>query len=94
LLADSHAQYEIRVYAEALAKCAKAVAPMAYEAFEEHVLGSVSLSRAERAALALVLQGKPHGLDERQSRIFDAKIEALAEAIPAESTDDLEPPAG
>ncbi|MBI3721267.1 MAG: FAD-dependent thymidylate synthase, partial [Fimbriimonas ginsengisoli] len=27
---DSHAQYEIRVFAEAMATCAKAVAPMAY----------------------------------------------------------------
>lgn len=35
---DDHAQYEIRVYAEALARCAAAVAPIAYAAFEEHVL--------------------------------------------------------
>src|SRR5580692_8841624 len=31
---DAHAQYEIRAYAEAMALCAKAVAPIAYEAFE------------------------------------------------------------
>ena len=47
---DAHAQYEIRVFAEAMAGCAKAVAPLAYEAFEEHVLGALELSRSELAA--------------------------------------------
>ncbi len=49
---DDHAQYEIRVYGEALARCARAVAPLAYQAFEEHVLHGRRLSRSE---LALVL---------------------------------------
>lgn len=35
---DWHAQYEIRAYGDAIARCARAVAPMAFEAFEEHVL--------------------------------------------------------
>jgi len=52
---DDHAQYEIRAYGEALARCARAVAPLAYEAFEEHVLHGRRLSRSEldlvRAAL-------------------------------------------
>ena len=49
---DDHAQYEIRVYAGALARCARAVAPRAYEAFEEHVLHARRLSRAELALIA------------------------------------------
>jgi thymidylate synthase (FAD) len=44
---DAHAQYEIRAYGEALALCAKAVAPRAYESFEEHVLHARRLSRRE-----------------------------------------------
>lgn len=52
---DDHAQYEIRAYGEALATCAKAVAPLAHAAFEEHVLHGRHLSRSEldvvRAAL-------------------------------------------
>lgn len=44
---DSHAQYEIRVYGEVLAQCAKAVAPLAYSAFEEHILGAVRLSKTQ-----------------------------------------------
>lgn len=44
---DSHAQKEIRDYGIALAECAKAVAPMAYAAFENHLLNGVSLSQDE-----------------------------------------------
>lgn len=44
---DSHAQYEIRVYAEALATCAQAIAPLAYDAFCEHHLHARTLSASE-----------------------------------------------
>ena len=41
---DWHAQYEIRAYGDAIARCARAVAPLAYAAFEEHVLHGRRLS--------------------------------------------------
>ncbi|MEM6430640.1 MAG: FAD-dependent thymidylate synthase, partial [Deinococcota bacterium] len=44
---DDHAQYEIRVYAEVLADIAKAVAPLAYKAFEEHRLNARNVSGGE-----------------------------------------------
>ena len=44
---DWHAQFEIRAYGDAVAKCARAVAPRAYEAFEEHILNGRSLSGSE-----------------------------------------------
>lgn len=44
---DSHAQSEIRAYAQALSACAKAVAPLAYAAFEEHLLGVAHFSRSQ-----------------------------------------------
>jgi thymidylate synthase (FAD) len=54
---DWHAQYEIRVYGDTMAQITKAVAPMAYEAFEEHLLHGRNFSRTElellRAALNL-----------------------------------------
>jgi thymidylate synthase (FAD) len=80
---DPHAQYEIRVYAEAMALCAKAVAPIAYEAFEEHILGSVTFSRAEARALAAMLTGGDHGLEGRPLAVFEEKMERIrsAEAI-------------
>src|SRR5262249_51484913 len=43
---DKHAQYEIRQYAEVIAPMAAAVAPIAYEAFEEYLLYSFRLSKS------------------------------------------------
>jgi thymidylate synthase (FAD) len=51
LRADSHAQYEIRVYAEALAKIVEARAPLTFEAFNDYWLNSVTLSAQEWAAI-------------------------------------------
>ena len=44
LRADKHAQYEIRVYAEAMCRIAADWVPLAYAAFEDYRLGGVSLS--------------------------------------------------
>lgn len=77
---DSHAQYEIRVYAEAMAKCAQAVAPVAYEAFEEHKLHAVKFSRSECAALVAMLDGRSALLEERPLAIFEAKLAKLRAA--------------
>ena len=81
---DAHAQYEIRVYAEAMAKCAQAVAPLAYEAFEEHVLGSVNFSRAECQALAELLAGRTIELEGKPLLAFERKLEKLRSANPVE----------
>lgn len=77
---DEHAQYEIRKYAEAMATCAKAVAPMAYEAFEEHILNSVRFSRTECRALAAMLDGKEFEMEERPRRTFESKLKRIREA--------------
>lgn len=74
---DGHAQYEIRVYAEALARCAQAVAPIAYEAFEEHMLHGVRFSRAECLALVAMLEGGESGLSDRSLAIFEEKLAAM-----------------
>jgi len=44
---DSHAQYEIRVYAEAMATIVKALVPYTWESFEEHTLYGTHLSRSQ-----------------------------------------------
>lgn len=44
---DGHAQYEIRVYGEVMAKIVKAVSPLAYEAFEDHILYGQRFSQDE-----------------------------------------------
>jgi len=74
---DGHAQYEIRVYAEAMAQCAKAVAPLAYEAFEEHVLNRVAFSGTEAAALAAKLAGKPVTLTGKDLERFEEKLQKM-----------------
>ncbi len=48
---DWHAQYEIRAYGDAIGRCARAVAPLAYAAFEEHVLHGRRLSASELAVV-------------------------------------------
>lgn len=85
---DAHAQYEIRAYANAMAECAKAVAPIAYEAFEDHLLGSVRLSRAELQALSCLMDGKPHNLEGRNLSIFEEKLEAIRSATPSETPEE------
>ena len=44
---DKHAQYEIRVYAEAILDIIKPIVPIAVEAFEDYVLNSVTFSGPE-----------------------------------------------
>lgn len=48
---DRHAQAEVRVYAEAMAQIVREGWPFVWEAFEDYTLESMSLSRAEVAAL-------------------------------------------
>lgn len=87
---DPHAQYEIRVYAEAMARCAQAVAPIAYEAFTEHKLGSVTFSRSEALALSKAMRGEDTGLSGRALALFEAKLEKVSAATAVEAT--LDPP--
>lgn len=54
---DAHSQEEIRLYAAEVARAVQAVCPVAYEAFEDFVMGSVSLSAKERLAVRSLLQG-------------------------------------
>ncbi len=54
---DPHAQEEIRLYAAELAKLTRAVAPVAFEAFEEFQIEALSFGRRERVALRALLEG-------------------------------------
>jgi len=60
---DAHAQLEIRKYAEVILDLTRAVAPVAVEAFENHLLGGVRFSRQELEALRSVAQGNAEALD-------------------------------
>jgi thymidylate synthase (FAD) len=58
LRADSHAQYEIRVYAEAMLEVARRWVPIACEAFEDYAVGSARLSRAGLDIVRRMLAGE------------------------------------
>lgn len=55
---DPHAQYEIRVYADAMARIAKDAFPMAWEAFEDYQLYARRFTRPELEVLRSVLGGR------------------------------------
>lgn len=58
LRADPHAQYEIRVYAEAILDVVQAWVPAVYGAFDEYVLGATHLSRTGMDVVKRMLAGE------------------------------------
>jgi thymidylate synthase (FAD) len=82
---DPHAQYEIRVYGEAMAEITKKIAPMAWEAFEDYILKSEKFSRLELNVLADHLDTKAmtqeylesKGLGKREAEEFLGKLRML-----------------
>ena len=58
LRADSHAQHEIRVYADAMMEALRAWVPITAEAFEDYRLGGVHLSRAGLEAVKRMIAGE------------------------------------
>ncbi len=58
LRADSHAQYEIRVYAEAICAIVADWVPAAYAAFEDYRLGGATLSARGLDCLRRMLKGE------------------------------------
>jgi len=56
--AGSHAQYEIRAYAEAMMETVKAWVPIAYQAFLDYHLGAVTLSAQMLAVVRRMLAGE------------------------------------
>ena len=58
LRADVHAQYEIRVYAEAMLDTVAAWAPIACQAFRDYRLGAVTLSAQMLAAVRRMVAGE------------------------------------
>ncbi len=83
---DPHAQWEIRQYAAAIATIARAVAPLAYESFERHVLLGARLSVDEMDAVRALLRGEPNPLTGRRLAEFEAKLRGRP------APDELPPP--
>lgn len=62
LRVDSHAQYEIRIYAEQIARITQDWVPMAYRAFEDYRLEGSQLSKMELELLREMLKPRPSNL--------------------------------
>ena len=79
LRADSHAQYEIRAYADAMAEILEKWCPIAYEAFQEYRMHAAHLSKTGVDIVRRILQGEKvteenSGLTKREWNEFEEKF--------------------
>ena len=79
LRADAHAQYEIRVFAEAMMETVKAWVPMCFDAFADYRLGAAMLSSQMLAIVKRMLGGEAvtqesSGLSRREWRELMAML--------------------
>ncbi len=80
LRADSHAQYEIRVYADAMLETVKRWVPIAHKAFMQYRVGGVGLSAAALDVVKKMLAGEAvsqesSGMSKREWRELMATLE-------------------
>jgi thymidylate synthase (FAD) len=71
---DAHAQWEIRQYATAIGRITRAVAPMAYAAFEQHRLNGKHFSSEEIEVIKGLIRGEPNPLKGLKRQEFDEKL--------------------
>ncbi|KIN71671.1 FAD-dependent thymidylate synthase [Sulfitobacter guttiformis] len=79
LRADSHAQYEIRVYADAICKVVADWVPAAYGAFEDYRLGGATMSGKALDCVRRMLKGEEvtqetSGMSKGEWREFEGAI--------------------
>lgn len=67
LRADTHAQYEIRAYADKMLEILKAWVPISYDAFLEHRLNAVNLSATAVQVVRDALSGRP--VNQKESKL-------------------------
>ena len=71
---DPHAQWEIRQYAEVMAKMVQALCPISWKAFEDYRLNALQLSAPEIEALHL-LQHMGTSFDVKETRLSKREVE-------------------
>lgn len=72
---DSHAQAEIRVYAQAMYEMIREHVPLTIEAFEDYTLNSMQFSAMELRAISQVMHGEPCSLAGLSTREQDALLD-------------------
>jgi thymidylate synthase (FAD) len=68
---DAHAQYEIRIFAEAMARIVKDAVPICFKAFEDYQLNSMSLTGLELD----FLRSHPDSFPATEEKLFDSVLE-------------------
>lgn len=76
---DRHAQYEIRVYAEAIGKILAAWVPLSWEAFQDYRLGAVTLSRQMLDVVRRMVAGE--AVTREQSGLSKREWDELMEVL-------------
>lgn len=76
---DSHAQYEIQVYGQAMAEMVKAIVPIAWEAFEDYHLNAMKLSSLDITAIRRIIRDQGSDVtdlfsNKREHEEFQAKL--------------------
>ena len=79
LRADAHAQYEIRVYAEAMLELVKAWVPITYQAFMDYRVGGASLSAKGLAVVKRMIAGE--NITQEQSGMSKGEYRELMEVL-------------
>lgn len=83
---DSHAQYEIQVYGNAIAEIVKSSVPLAWEAFEDYILNAINFSGQEIKALSKLINTENipdidtlvnNGLSKREASEFILKLSSF-----------------
>ena len=64
LRADSHAQYEIRVYADIMLDTVKKWVPITYEAFMDYRVGGIEVSAKGKEVLKKFIKGEKVSIEE------------------------------
>jgi thymidylate synthase (FAD) len=80
LRADAHAQYEIRVYAEAMLETVKRWVPITYNAFQQYRVGGINLSASALSVVKKLLAGdqitqEDSGMSKREWRELMATLD-------------------
>ena len=85
LRSDSHAQYEIRVFSDAIAESVQKVAPFAWEAYQDYVVQGMRFSRIEQSLLEKQLP--PRVVDDILEDVAYQITATLHNNKPREETD-------
>ena len=64
LRADSHAQYEIRAYADVMLDTLKKWVPTTYEAFMDYRVGGTEVSSKGKTVIQKLIKGEKVSIDE------------------------------